>query len=101
MSYTILNLTEPSRTTPIEGDYVQYNYSNGGISKQVYHEPEVVDNEAIAIEEARNWRNTELIKTDYIIPLTDHPDHTATLAYRIALRDWPSTSDFPDTKPTI
>jgi len=33
--------------------------------------------------------------------LTDHSDHAATLAYRALLRDWPSTSDFPDTKPTI
>ena len=50
---------------------------------------------------ARGWRNEELSKTDYIVPLTDHPDHAATLAYRAALRDWPSKSDFPDTKPTL
>jgi hypothetical protein len=43
----------------------------------------------------------ELINTDYIITLIDHPDRAATLAYRVALRDWPSTSDFPDTKPTL
>jgi len=52
-------------------------------------------------ELARAWRDKELSNTDYIVPLTDHPDHTATLAYRVALRDWPSTSDFPDTKPTL
>jgi len=51
--------------------------------------------------EARDWRNQELSATDYIVPLTDHPDHAATLAYRVALRDWPSTSDFPDAKPTL
>ena len=49
----------------------------------------------------RKWRDSELKATDHIIPLTDHPDHAATLAYRVALRDWPSTSDFPDTKPTL
>ena len=38
--------------------------------------------------DARSWRNTELLATDYIVPLTD-------------LRDWPSTSNFPDTKPTV
>ena len=52
-------------------------------------------------EVAREWRDQELNQTDYVLPLTDHPDHTATLAYRVALRDWPSTSDFPDTKPTL
>jgi hypothetical protein len=52
-------------------------------------------------EIAREWRDRELEFTDSIVPLTDHPDHAATLAYRALLRDWPSTSDFPDTKPTI
>ena len=52
-------------------------------------------------EVAREWRDQELNQTDYVLPLTDHPDHTATLAYRVALRNWPSTSDFPDTKPTL
>lgn len=54
-----------------------------------------------AEETARKWRDEELIYTDHIVPLTDHPDHSATLTYRQALRDWPSTSDFPDTKPTL
>ena len=61
--------------------------------------PEVVP--PTAEETAREWRDGELMSTDYIVPLTDHPDHAATLAYRLALRDWPSTSDFPDTKPTL
>ena len=50
---------------------------------------------------ARLWRDNELSNTDYIVPLTDHPDHAATLTYRAALRNWPTTSDFPDTKPTL
>ena len=52
-------------------------------------------------EEAREWRNRQLMLTDSIVPLTDHPDHTATMAYRTALRGWPSTSDFPATRPTL
>ena len=52
-------------------------------------------------EVAREWRDQELNQTDHIVPLTDHPDHAATLAYRVALRDWPSTSDFPLTKPVF
>lgn len=49
--------------------------------------------------EAREWRDSELKGTDFIVPLTDHPDQTATLTYRQELRDWPSTDAFPDTKP--
>ena len=60
---------------------------------------EISDEELKALQ--RKWRDKELVSTDYILPLTDHPDHAATLAYRVALRDWPSTSDFPDTKPTL
>jgi len=52
-------------------------------------------------EEARRWRNAELRATDYIVPISDHPSRTATMTYRTALRNWPSTSDFPDTKPTL
>ena len=49
--------------------------------------------------EARQWRDNELQSTDYIVPLTDHPSHTAFMSYREELRDWPSTDAFPDTKP--
>lgn len=55
----------------------------------------------LARQEARSWRDIQLFNTDHIVPLTDHPDHSSTLAYRVALRDWPSTSDFPNTKPTL
>jgi len=51
--------------------------------------------------EARQWRDDELQSTDYIVPLTDHPDYAATITYRQELRDWPSTENFPNTKPTI
>ena len=51
--------------------------------------------------EARAWRNEELNKSDQLITITDHPDREKFLAYRVKLRDWPSTSDFPDTKPTL
>jgi len=60
---------------------------------------EITDTELNSLQ--RKWRDKELVSTDYILPLTDHPDHAATLAYRVALRDWPSTSDFPDTKPIL
>ena len=52
-------------------------------------------------ERAREWRNFELRNNDFIVPLTDHPQHAAYMTYRAALRDWPSTADFPDTKPEL
>lgn len=46
-------------------------------------------------------RNQELKDTDWIVPITDHPQHAQYLAYRQALRDWPSTPDFPTKKPVL
>ena len=57
--------------------------------------------EPTAKELAREWRDFELMSSDYIVPLSDHPQHAAYIPYRAALRDWPSTSDFPDTKPAM
>lgn len=54
-----------------------------------------------AAEIGRSWRDMELSSSDYIVPLSDHPQHAAYMTYRTALRDWPSTEDFPDTKPTL
>jgi len=56
---------------------------------------------ATAKEYARNWRNHELACTDWIVPLTDHPERASYLTYRTNLRNWPSTDDFPATKPTL
>jgi len=50
---------------------------------------------------AKNWRDEELKKTDWICAIPDHGSHAFYMTYRQALRDWPSTSDFPDTKPTL
>ena len=52
-------------------------------------------------ESARAWRDNELQLTDWIVPVSDHPQRAAHMTYRTALRDWPSTSDFPSTKPTL
>ncbi len=51
--------------------------------------------------EARAWRDSELHRTDTLSLLADYPKKTELVAYRVKLRDWPSTSDFPDTKPTL
>lgn len=52
-------------------------------------------------DNAREWRNSELDRTDPIVAINDHSNRTEFLAYRAALRDWPATTDFPETKPTI
>ena len=54
-----------------------------------------------AEKRARAWRDEELVKNDWIISITDHPQHDAYKTYRTKLRDWPSTEDFPATKPTL
>tara|TARA_R110002153_G_scaffold128534_2_gene277059 strand:- start:621 stop:911 length:291 start_codon:yes stop_codon:yes gene_type:complete len=51
--------------------------------------------------EARQWRNGELSATDYIVPLSDHPQRAAYILYRESLRAWPSTDSFPETKPEL
>lgn len=51
--------------------------------------------------EARQWRNSELERTDLLAVLPDYPNKEALLVYRQALRDWTATEDFPETRPTI
>ena len=51
--------------------------------------------------DARRWRNGELTRTDTLSLLTDHPQKTEIAAYRVKLRDWPSTSDFPEIPPSL
>jgi len=62
--------------------------------------PHTLDQHQIE-EAARNWRNGALNKTDTLYLLDDYPDKDKLKAYRQALRDWPSTADFPDKKPTL
>ena len=47
------------------------------------------------------WRDLELSATDYIVPLSDHPQRDAYITYREALRQWPSTDSFPATRPEL
>ena len=52
-------------------------------------------------QKARTWRDNELARTDVAATVSDYPNAEAYIAYRTALRGWPSTSDFPDTRPTL
>ena len=87
------NITNPCIKASAE--FVEANFEH----YELWVEP--TPPEPTAAEDARQWRDGELQRTDYIVPLTDHPQHAAYMTYRVALRDWPSTADFPDTKPTL
>ena len=52
-------------------------------------------------QKARTWRDSELTRTDIAATVSDYPNATAVLAYRTALRDWPSTEDFPAARPEL
>ena len=81
-----------------------------GLSRHLFSNGSYVDKE-VPVEyvptaediaaDARLWRDSELQTTDWIVPLSDHPQRAAYLNLRTALRDWPSTADFPATKPTL
>ena len=87
------NITNPCIKASAE--FVEANFEH----YELWVEPTAP--ESTAEEEARQWRDGELSSTDYIVPLIDHPQHAAYMPYRAALRDWPSTADFPETKPTL
>jgi len=62
----------------------------------------VVLPEPTAEQEARVWRNSELASTDQAAQVSDWPNRDNILLYRTALRDWPSTAEFPSgVKPTL
>ena len=97
MTITIENITKPN-ADPVKGDWVRIRDSaSGSIVEKEFHPIEASSEEEIA----RAWRNSELLSSDWIVPVTDHPQHAAYKTYRQKLRDWPSTSDFPNTKPEL
>lgn len=74
--------------------FVKQNYSNYEMFVPVFREadPEVM---------ARAWRNHQLRKTEEQVSRhPDHPQNGKWIAWRKTLRDWPSTADFPETRPT-
>ena len=91
------------------GDVIKFTYHNGAtINKTITEENVMVDHptkEEIKVAtlaiEAKRWRDQELKNTDTLSLLADHPNNTNILLYRQELRDWPNTSEFPLTKPTL
>ena len=87
--------TLPQETVNVTGKGVAigHTYANG-----VFAAPVKTLEEKTA--EEKWWRDMELQATDYIVPLTDHPQHAAYMTYRQELRDYPSQPDFPNgTRP--
>ena len=80
---------------PVYGDWHRKVLDDGHVEFEAVYEP------ASKEESAKIWRNEQLKATDPVVPLTDHPQHSQYMAYRQALRDWPSTTDFPDTRPEL
>ena len=76
-------------------DFVKAQYA----SYELEVEPAISDLEIVQAE--KEWRDQELKETDWIVAVTDHPQLAAYKTYRQELRDWPSTEDFPDTRPEL
>ena len=74
---------------------IGWSYSNGQFTspKGRTIEGQIVETK---IESERAWRDMSLNSTDFIVPLTDHPQHSAYMTYRQELRDYPSQPDFPN-----
>ena len=73
-------------------DVTEAQFNDANLTHSEWHVEDEFD--------ARVWRNKELEDTDWIIPITDHSSRASYITYREALRDWPSTDSFPETKPT-
>ena len=101
MTETITNLTNPDQA-PVVGDLITRTGVNYSVTEEYQgsREPQDPTDSEIA-QEAREWRNAELKATDAASQTPDWPNRDNILIYRAALRDWPSTSDFPDTKPVL
>ena len=75
--------------------FVEENYPN-------CHSLVVIATDELTAEQtARGWRNEELSSTDTASQTPDWPNRDNILLYRTALRNWPSTEDFPATKPVL
>jgi len=57
---------------------------------QVYKPDPVAEKKAIE----RQWRDSELLRTDEFVKLPDHPDNL--IAYRALLRDYPASINYPN-----
>ena len=96
----IKNLTEPTRVTDFEnGDYLEYTHDNGMIEKKHFYIPIIPTSSEVLsekISEEKEWRDSELERTDKLATIKDHPYYYAHISYRVFLRDYPTSVDFPN-----
>jgi len=89
-------------TTKLDNGLTRHLFEDGSYIDSEVHEPPVLPSASeLAKIEGKQWRDAELASTDWIYPLGDHPKHAAYITYRKALRDWPSTADFPNKRPVL
>ena len=84
-----------TNTISADAEFVEANFEH----YELWVAPTPV--EPTAEEVGRRWRNNELDATDRAAEISDWPNRTNILAYRVLLRDWPNTEDFPATKPVL
>ena len=98
------------KITDLDGNYVNQIIADLAFAEEMYpnHQYEEIVDIELTMEDmmssednARMWRNGELSGTDAASQTPDWPNRDNILTYRAALRAWPSTSDFPDTKPVL
>ena len=86
-----------TNTIVADSEFVEANFEH----YEEWTDPNPEPVEPTAEETARQWRDSELSSTDYIMPLTDHPQRDDYITYREELRQWPSTRSFPETRPEL
>jgi hypothetical protein len=84
-----------TNTITADAEFVEANFDH----YELWAAPTPV--EPTAAEAGRRWRDGELLSTDHIPAITDHPQRAAYITYRAALRNWPASDDFPATRPTL
>tara|TARA_R110000744_G_scaffold25784_1_gene63765 strand:- start:945 stop:1265 length:321 start_codon:yes stop_codon:yes gene_type:complete len=99
--YHILDGKDGAVINTIKSDeeFVKANYSHYKEAVEPVAEPAEEIPVPTAEEDARAWRDKELAETDFTVQLPDHPNRDNVISYRVLLREWPSTADFPLNKP--
>ena len=97
--YGIENLSNPGEEIA-DGDLYRTFLNNTLTAWQDLYYRKVTE-EVAAERDARQWRDIELTNSDTASQTPDWPNRDAIITYRAALREWPSTEDFPATKPEL
>jgi cytochrome c len=81
-------------------EFVKTNYPS---SHEMVVPAELTEEELLDVLKIteKDWRDRELKATDQAAQTPDWPNRDNILTYREALRDWPATADFPDTRPEL